>query len=71
MELQPQCSNDLYLLLGSTGVSILLFLSEILPFIKNSDGNGILHSIVKMLSPKEIQIQSTIEHPQQHLRQNP
>ena len=49
------CDNDLYLLLGSTGVSFLLFLSEVLPFLSNTNGNGILHGIVKILQrPKTL-----------------
>jgi hypothetical protein len=58
-----QQNDDLYQLLGTTGVAVLFIFSEFLPFIKTIKSNGILDFIVKTLSKEKDEEVALIDVP--------
>lgn len=49
--------HEIYSLIGTAGVSFLLILSELLPYIKSIKGNSILQAIQKSIKKEEPQQQ--------------
>lgn len=52
-EIDNNSCENLILIIGSAGMSVLLILSEILPFIKSVKSNGILECISNIFKKKE------------------